>query len=31
MVKRGDGCTWYFVNMVMDTSLGITLCYLLHL
>jgi STIMATE family len=31
LAKRGDGCTWYFVNMVMDTSIGITLCYLIHL
>lgn len=31
LAKRGDGCTWYFVNMAIDTTLGITLCYSFHL
>ena len=30
MVKRGDACIWYFVNLIMDTTFGITLCYLFH-
>jgi hypothetical protein len=30
MVKRGDACIWYFVNLIMDTTIGITLCYLFH-
>lgn len=30
MVKRGDGCIWYFVNLLMDTTFGITLCYAFH-
>lgn len=30
LVKRGDGCTWYFVNLVMDVSMGVTLSYCMH-
>ena len=30
IAKRGDGCIWYFVNLSMDTTIGITMCYLLH-
>ncbi len=30
LVKRGDGCIWYFVTLIIDTTLGITLCYLFH-
>jgi len=30
LAKRGDGCTWYFVNMLMDVTLGLTLCYAIH-
>lgn len=30
LVKRGDGCIWYFVNLVMDSTLGISLCYAIH-
>ncbi len=30
IAKRGDGCIWYFVNLVMDTTIGILCCYLLH-
>jgi hypothetical protein len=28
--KRGDGCIWYFVNLMMDTSIGLTMCYGVH-
>jgi hypothetical protein len=30
LAKRGDGCIWYFVTLIIDTTLGITLCYLFH-
>jgi len=30
MVKRGDGCIWYFVNLAMDTTFGIFLCWAFH-
>jgi hypothetical protein len=30
LAKRGNECIWYFVNLVMDTSMGIGMCYLLH-
>jgi hypothetical protein len=30
LVKRGDGCTWYFVNLSMDVSIGLTLSYCMH-
>ena len=30
IAKRGDGCIWYFVNLAMDTTIGITLCYVFH-
>ena len=30
LVKRGDGCTWYFVNLAMDVTIGLTLTYCLH-
>ena len=29
-MKRGDGCTWYFVNLAMDVSIGLTLSYCMH-
>mmetsp|Transcript_40332 Transcript_40332/g.38801 ORF Transcript_40332/g.38801 Transcript_40332/m.38801 type:complete len:219 (+) Transcript_40332:105-761(+) len=26
----GDACIWYFVTLLLDTSLGLSLCYVLH-
>ncbi|CDW87782.1 UNKNOWN [Stylonychia lemnae] len=30
LAKRGDGCIWYFVNLSMDTTFGIFLCWAFH-
>jgi hypothetical protein len=31
LAKRGDACIWYFVTLVLDTTIGVVLCYLIHM
>ena len=29
LVKVGDNCSWYFVNLTIDTTVGVFLCFML--
>ena len=30
LLKVGDDCQWYFVNLTVDVTFGVIICYLIH-